>query len=884
MKATLTDGPQVAVIVAESGLGKTRLAQAFYEQLATDPEWNPPHARYWPPEFESQDKSLSVNPYCENHVSQGPPKFLWLGMRWQAPDRSCREQDCPLPDMRRLLHSQITTAGKHYDPWIQAGRVLKKELKRSVLDIAAEILPGGGFAKLGMEWALAVKQDLEGSRVSATLYLEKSRHDEGNSFLKELGDVFTSTAIPVVLFLDDAHWVDQATARFLGDALQEAYKRRWPLLLVATHWERPWKELKKDEVGRRSAHPSEPPTNLVSALAECERPHVIFLKKSHAADLQAYLSAALPGATPSQHEAILRKSDGNFLSLKENVGALLEQPARFVDRNIRLALNQAGDRLIESWKSSRLQRVEQHFTALDTTFQDLLGLSSSFGRRFLWGVIDRYARDHLASGSSSAVEPSGGDLLQQCVDPLSIVEKDHQFGEFRDLAWCDVAKRYFEDCYSKSPPLLDSILREEVAAIVNAGFDVRTDLVHDEGFSSRDTLDCRRRLQDMTPSERDEFLTLATRVFALPSAPDWTRPEDAVSLRTRLLLVDTLVRVRSWVRVRELAEEIARCEPGSAPIDVARANHLERCAWDCSSAGAPKAAARITASLLKMERQRASASSLPQARSALAAVLLTHGEMLHRSGQLHQSELAYQECAELYAALNEDPESGGTYVPKVENAERCAQEAKWLRGQLTEVEPQFVWKLEVARRAVQKAEFPTEYLRDLSIQLEDIADDAKNREDWENASAALGEIVLIRDVLEQMEDTQQSRRNLSALLLDFAEIERRRGVPDAADQAYEWSLALQRRLLEEIGESFENKFTSALQIAAEFSLGWGQLGAAEQRFLEALSLLRKRAESDDIESFKKMRETLVSLCEIKQQQGDATAAAHYAAQVRDTGL
>ena len=35
-------GPRMAVILAESGLGKSRLVQALYQQLTTDPQWDPP--------------------------------------------------------------------------------------------------------------------------------------------------------------------------------------------------------------------------------------------------------------------------------------------------------------------------------------------------------------------------------------------------------------------------------------------------------------------------------------------------------------------------------------------------------------------------------------------------------------------------------------------------------------------------------------------------------------------------------------------------------------------------------------------------------------------------------------------------------------------------
>lgn len=41
-------GPRMAFIIAESGIGKSRLVQELYLQLATDPRLDPPEADYWP--------------------------------------------------------------------------------------------------------------------------------------------------------------------------------------------------------------------------------------------------------------------------------------------------------------------------------------------------------------------------------------------------------------------------------------------------------------------------------------------------------------------------------------------------------------------------------------------------------------------------------------------------------------------------------------------------------------------------------------------------------------------------------------------------------------------------------------------------------------------
>ena len=46
-------GIGMAVVVAESGIGKSRLVQALYQQLTIDPAWDPPEVNYWPDAFQT---------------------------------------------------------------------------------------------------------------------------------------------------------------------------------------------------------------------------------------------------------------------------------------------------------------------------------------------------------------------------------------------------------------------------------------------------------------------------------------------------------------------------------------------------------------------------------------------------------------------------------------------------------------------------------------------------------------------------------------------------------------------------------------------------------------------------------------------------------------
>src|SRR5258708_27969493 len=73
--------PQVVVIKAERGLGKTRLALEFYKWLRESEDgWLT--KSYWPDAVEIADRNLDVNPDPERcKVFEVPIPYLWWGLR-----------------------------------------------------------------------------------------------------------------------------------------------------------------------------------------------------------------------------------------------------------------------------------------------------------------------------------------------------------------------------------------------------------------------------------------------------------------------------------------------------------------------------------------------------------------------------------------------------------------------------------------------------------------------------------------------------------------------------------------------------------------------------------------------------------------------------------
>lgn len=132
--ATKKEGPAIRILLAESGFGKARLAQAVYQQLAADPAWNPPDSGYWPDAFGGEHASRRVNPVPNSSVPKGPPQFLWLGVRWEQDVRSIS----PLPELLEAFRAHAETA------CLLAWRRLH-ELPIGVHGVCAGLPEGGGY-------------------------------------------------------------------------------------------------------------------------------------------------------------------------------------------------------------------------------------------------------------------------------------------------------------------------------------------------------------------------------------------------------------------------------------------------------------------------------------------------------------------------------------------------------------------------------------------------------------------------------------------------------------------------------------------------------------------------------------------------------------------
>jgi tetratricopeptide (TPR) repeat protein len=806
-------GPRMAVVIAESGIGKSRLVQALYQQLTTDLLWDPPEVNYWPDAFMDAGVQLRVTPNMSGHVAQGPPRFAWLGARFHSTDiRNLSERRSSLTELRHsiMTHAEILRA--HGSAWADATGRIKHAIARdsvgeTISQVADAAVPFGGLLAKLVAGGVKLVRDRTAERKS----VEDASDKASKTLVDDVAESMCSLldgkgGLPSILWLDDSQWIDAETQELLYRVWRIARERDWPLLVVITHWERPWRELRRQADGERG---------LVSFEGQ---PGVSIIELQYAEPdaLRSYLLLQMPGLTPDQQSLMLEKAAGNFLTMVENVGQLLRVPANFVERRTTGALCPAGERVVREWQSERHKHVEQNFTGLAPEVQELLGWSSHLGMSFLHEVVEDFA-DQVAG------HPRAAALLQECVDPLVILGRPNDLlREFRDRAFHDVAKHYFANYGQEHAAPLEAILRKRLAEWVNNSFDETGDEIWPhvkKGISAPP-----RAITGLSNEEARDVLGMAVAYLPLQGTADWSDSAQVAALRARYLLAIVDRRENLWDRVRQSCQGLEPVDWNQLPMGALAIHNLEWLADQAETAGALLAALGMRMRLLAVDRE-AAGSAMPDRLRDVSVSLINVGRILECRGDLSGALARYEES------------------------------------------------LVIAHRLLADEETP-DRLRDVSVSLNNVGNILERRGDMPGALARYEECLVIAYRLLADEETPDRLRDVSFSLINVGRILECRGDISGALARYEESLGIARRLLadEETPERLRDVSVSLDNVGRilEFS---GDIPGALARYEESLGIRHRLL--DDEKTPERWHDVSVSLNNvgnILRSRGDTSGA------------
>jgi hypothetical protein len=477
--------PQVLVLLAESGLGKTRIIQEFYNDISTHQDGVGENG-YWPDVLTRKRNNLKINPEPTDCNPDKELAFLWWGLRMADPvGRNATHGG---------LSEGVSFLQGHLAPFA-ASRMRRSGLLKvgrdAAIDLAVEVGNIFTFGLLGIAKTVVT----HGATLNSVIRSGKgvsgpseamAMHGEAlrETVIADLRQLFSHRSelgetLPMILALDDAHWLaeDNETAEFIAQILEIAQAEHWPLLLLASHWEREWHEALETSA-----------LSFAKIITDQEALSYKIVKLEREPGLEPIVSAAFPGLTIKQRQILLDKADGNPRLLDEVLLYLSTKPRYFVDRSADRQLTEEATDQIAGMQFNLHDLIAERLADAPYEVQVSTALASLQGVRF---------SNIITVATAEALKESGAESgLRDAVKPHSLIaEIDEAFSEFAQRIYREVCDERLEDLFDREAAL-DALYRalvtisdsdivfdsEQTAYFWSLAYDVASKRIPDENI------------------------------------------------------------------------------------------------------------------------------------------------------------------------------------------------------------------------------------------------------------------------------------------------------------------------------------------------------------------------------------------------------------------
>ena len=632
------EGPKLAVVLGDRGMGKTRLVQELYRRLTTnyDPE------NYWPDASLFKGNNLRVAPDLRDpetrahfervKIEERTLPFLWWGFRLADPvDRNAARSD--LAGHRKTLDPHLDSVffARKLEASSKRVRGHWIETAKSLAIKGVEAIPVVGPAiGLSVEGWQKLSEAFDRHHEHELLKIKHAELDVARVEQDASGDLLTATlndltqmlassggpGVPVIVFCDDAQFAitggDEGVLRLLTELWQRAEGAGWPLLLVVSHWSHEWHQ-NPSRVGADTfaAHFRRPAEDAM-------RGQVIELPKE--SELGHLARAGLPGIGDADVALLLRKADGNPQVLIELVDRVRRSPAW---RSASGSLSNLGRSQIEQ-ASTRLTQLIVDRLESDATPAEVrraVALSSVQGMQFLCALTE------AAAGALDVGPVRPGLTDAERVHRL-VVGTEQGLASFVQRAYRD-ASRSLVATQLGEPEAVRSALLESTRAICEHP-DRWAGLTRDEQVAALGIL-AGLGEEDKDPARReqaaDALLTLIADALEQPSAVD-------------------------YARATELAQRfVSGLEQGRWSLDRFSLVRVDRARQAIAVWRGEQAAASLAVSMLARARQIAAEAGTPEAQRDVSVSLDSVGRVAQAQGEWAEAAKAYRESLDIARAL-----------------------------------------------------------------------------------------------------------------------------------------------------------------------------------------------------------------------------------------
>ncbi len=414
---------RVVLIHAERGLGKTRLAHEFYAWLSRedDPDG------YWP------DELAMLREKDPQFTLTARPRFLWWELEIPDGTRAGNTVLNALGDLLPHLTTVRLAARRRETVRDIAGELADLAVELGIShggEILGEALTGilGPVKTFGMSaWKI-------GRIVRGAVQEERDPFGHAEAHVESLSDALIAdlarlfdprsrnyAGAPLVLFVDDAQFADQADAvdHFLAELIGRATRDGWPLFLLLTHWSRDRTEW-VDGDGKRH-----PPSHVARIIEHARYGLELdpgpfggggggtlrqgsFLEidlGEPVDDLRPALLGDYPGLSSVAVEQILHLVGGNPRKLEQIAAKMRRKSVWFQDRKRTADLTEDGLAQVLALSELGIDEIAlDRFQEAPEDVRKSLMLAGLCGHQFLVELVERLAQARLGAPAQEGLE------------------------------------------------------------------------------------------------------------------------------------------------------------------------------------------------------------------------------------------------------------------------------------------------------------------------------------------------------------------------------------------------------------------------------------------------------------------------------------------------
>jgi tetratricopeptide (TPR) repeat protein len=818
--------PQLVILKAERGVGKTRLALEFYKWLSEQVDTAGSDG-YWPDGVKVLDRSWEVNPDPRDCNYQKAIPYLWWGLRLTDPGAENAVTGDAVASYDRFIaphlvslsvRAKMLSTGKAiFDVWkdVAKGQIADWTGYGTVMSVGEGLF---NTVRILLDRLPAQNSEQVGDQ------LDKRTVNRVDAILEDLETVLNPGALtyaktPAVIFLDDAQFSkgDPGFTVFVERLLQMAMTQSWPVMVLVTHWKR---DLSQGfTTDRRSfagildhglnGHYYEkgPAAGVPGGFLNTDNTLEIDLQPVN--DLSLALEDAFPGLLPDQSRALLTHAGGNPRHLEQIIAFLRENANFFESFDLAKPLTEEGieEALSETYDIFKV--VRRRLNDAPEEVQEAICLASTQGMSFVTGIVEDILREATGKTAPHAID--------RAADPFSMVSKKQasQAAEFTERLFYSVASKHRKSLRSLADDTKLSLALRE--ALIRR-FD-------DNEFHKTADVDTK-------------ILTysLAVNAFKNAQGDDAHRPVAALALLASI----EKARYSHHAAVAAANEVAAKIRNSPPLIEKIPNDSLNDCADLLIEAGRADEADVILDPLVSFLRHRLDSESSVEKRRDLSRSLHRLGKSASTAGNLAVASQVLRERLSLAREIEEDLKSPEARKELSEALVHLGHIVKDM-GEHSAAQAIFEEALSIARELAESLKTP-ESQTDLSRSLHYLADLARVQGKHSEAADLFAEMLALSRELASCSQTPETQRYLAIALYHVAEMAALRGDHARATTLFNETLSLNRDLaarLQTPGSQMD--FGVSLASVARMAKIRGDYETATTLFNEYLNLCRDLA-------------------------------------------